>query len=313
MGVARGIGLHRVESMLVAPPESCSGPEILRLRPARRHSAPTAVPRPEPHARTPAPCAPAAQRRALLAELQSRMEQVQRVWRRADQDHPPRCATALPPLDEALGGGFATAAVHEFLLERDAAGLTLAWHVAARAAAAAGWILYLDSAADFYPPAAALLGVPLERLLVVRPRNSRDALWVCEQALRCRAVATVLAPLADLPAQASRRLQLAAELGGGLGLLLRSAARASPTFVTTRLRLAPAAPQSFSRAAARYGPCTPARLRRLEVTILKIREGAPPPPFVLELTDAPHLVPAPALAADRSRPPRGPRHRSAAG
>jgi hypothetical protein len=101
------------------------------------------------------------------------------------------------------------------------------------------WVFYIDTGGDFYPPAAAQLGLPLERLLVVRAKRNADALWVCEQALRCQAVAVVVLPVRTIDTYASRRLQLAAETGGGLGFLLRSDARGGHTFAATRLRLDP--------------------------------------------------------------------------
>ncbi len=101
------------------------------------------------------------------------------------------------------------------------------------------WVFYLDTAGDFYPPAAIQLGLPLERLLVIRTKRNVDALWVCEQVLRCPAVAAVVLPIRAMDAYVSRRLQLAAETGGGLGFLLRSAARGGHTFAATRLRLDP--------------------------------------------------------------------------
>ncbi len=103
----------------------------------------------------------------------------------------------------------------------------------------AEWVFYIDTGGDFYPPGAAQLGLPLERLLVIRMPQTANALWVCEQALRCKAVAAVVLPIRTVNAYVSRRLQLAAEMGGGLGFLLRSESRSDHTFAATRLRLDP--------------------------------------------------------------------------
>ncbi|MGE0478955.1 MAG: ImuA family protein [Phycisphaerae bacterium] len=201
-----------------------------------------------------------------------------------------RCPSGLAALDAALDGGFWRAAVHELLDPSGAAAVrTVALRVAAHAAGAAEWILWLDAAGDFYPPPAAALA-PLGRLIVVRARAPSERVWVCEQALRCRAVAAVVAPLSQLDAHVSRRLQVAAEIGGGLGLLLRSDARPGHTFAAVRLRFDPLP-----------GATT---IRRAQVTVLKLREGKPARPFVLELPDAADSLPAYAAPRHRAGPPK---------
>ncbi|MEW6249853.1 MAG: hypothetical protein AB1716_04345 [Planctomycetota bacterium] len=224
---------------------------------------------------------PGRPRNPRLAQL---AEQIRRMQRRGAA---PRVASGLPALDAALDGGFVTAAVHELVAAAaGAAAHSLALRVAARAANRDRWVLYIDTPQDLYPPALAQLGVSLARLLVVRPWRAGDALWVCEQALQCRAVAAVVLPLRSVDALASRRLQLAAEAGRSLGLLVRSDERGGPTFAATRLRCEPLR-------AARH-------TRRMRVTVLKQQEGAPGEPFVVEWPDAPDSVPAHAVPADRA-------------
>ena len=130
----------------------------------------------------------------------------------------------------------------------------------------------------------AQLGVPLERLVVVRTARLADALWACEQTLRCQAVAAVVLPLRRLDPYTSRRLQLAAETGGSLGLLVRSDEPGEPTFAASRVRFEPLVGAAGGR--------------RMRVTVLKIREGWPRAPLVVELPDAPDAVSAPAVPAD---------------
>ena len=94
--------------------------------------------------------------------------------------------------------------------------------IAARAACREERVLaVLDPARGFYPPAAAALAIDLERLLIVRPGQRRDDSWALDQLLRSPAVGAVLAWPGDWEESIFRRLQLAAETGGGLGFLLR--------------------------------------------------------------------------------------------
>jgi len=80
---------------------------------------------------------------------------------------------------------------------------------------------------SFYPPAAIALGVPADRMVVVtkQPQHTRaDMIWAIDQALRCDAVAAVWAELGPwLSDRDARRLQLAAETGGTVGLFIRPA------------------------------------------------------------------------------------------
>lgn len=97
------------------------------------------------------------------------------------------------------------------------------------------------SRAGFYPPAGKALGVPMERLIWVRPKQHADLVWAVDQALRCRSVAAVWAEIgASLDDRDARRFQLAAEKGGTPGLFVRPAAvRGRPSFAEVRFQVAP--------------------------------------------------------------------------
>lgn len=61
------------------------------------------------------------------------------------------------------------------------------------------------------------------RLIVTEVMSRKEALWACEQALRTRGAACVVCELQDGPdLRESRRLQIAAEQSGCLGLILIS-------------------------------------------------------------------------------------------
>jgi protein ImuA len=230
---------------------------------------------------------PTARRASRLAQLAEQIRQLQQRGRAPAT----RCPTGQPELDAALGGGFLTAAVHELIVVTEGtAAHSLALHTAARAAGQNQWLLYLDTTYDLYPPGVAQLGVPLGRLIIVRTPRLADALWVAEQTLHCPAVAAVVLPLRHIDTYASRRLQLAAEAGGGLGFLLRSTAPDGPTFAASRLRLEPLVGAGDTR--------------RMRITVLKQREGPPCTPFVVELPDAADFVPAHAVLRDRPDPAR---------
>jgi hypothetical protein len=135
-----------------------------------------------------------------------------------------------------------------------------------------GALVVLDRRRAFYPPAAWVWGLGPSDLLIVRSREKADERWALDQALRCPAVAAVWAPLRELDGRTFRRLQLAAEQGRGLGLLLRpTAARHQPSWADVRLLVQPLAGE------------TPAR--RLRVEVLRCRGGRAGAQVELELDE----------------------------
>ena len=159
----------------------------------------------------------------------------------------------VPALDDALQGGLALRALHELVPASELQlGCAFGFGLAIAALAAAGGRQVLCIATDFTAREAGTpygvgldhLGLPMDRLLILRIAHPRDALWAFEEALKCRALAAVLAELpeagvaADLTA--TRRLSLAAQAGGGLGLLLRHRPYPLPSAALTRWQVAAA-------------------------------------------------------------------------
>lgn len=97
---------------------------------------------------------------------------------------------------------------------------TLALVVARQALAQGGALVVIDTRQTFYPPAAAALGIALEKMIVVHPRCAADHAWAVDQVLRSAGVSAALAWPADWDDHTFRRLQLAAESSGVLGLLI---------------------------------------------------------------------------------------------
>ena len=133
-----------------------------------------------------------------------------------------RVSSGSPVLDQLLPGqGFARGSLIEWLSE-SASGASLFALTAARAACENGGLLVvIDRDRTFYPPAAAAWRINLSQMLVVRPENDKDEYWALDQALRCSDIAAVLAWPRRLDHLTFRRLQLAAETSGSMGLLVR--------------------------------------------------------------------------------------------
>lgn len=157
-------------------------------------------------------------------------------------------------------------------------------------------MLVFDPDGWFYPPAAARLGVDWERLLVVRPASAADALWALDQSLRCLGVAAVVAWLDRLDGRDFRRLQLAAESAGTVGLLVRPGSmRHEPSWAEVRWWAEPRPGEG------------PSDRRRLRVHLLRCRGGAADRSIDVELDDethALHLVESLAAATSTRRAAR---------
>ena len=159
-------------------------------------------------------------------------------------------SSTCEPLDRLLpAGGFRRGTLVEWLSASPGSGTgTLAMLIAREAAIEGGVVVIIDSAGWFYPPAAAALGIDLDRMIIVRPNTVRDVIWSLDQSLRCPGVAAVWAPLNDQVDQRDfRRLQLAAESGATLGLLLRpTTVRGKPTWSDIQLLVEPCPVHSSS-------------------------------------------------------------------
>lgn len=157
-----------------------------------------------------------------------------------------------------LGGCLNSSALHEFspVLSSHlgaATGFVLALAARVSARKQVLWIRpqFADGEAGLlYGHGVALLGLPLDRVLTLRVARSIDALWAMEEALKCRAVACVIAELPDnggiADLTATRRLSLAARRGGGFGFLFRHRASSFSSSAETRWEVA-AAPSSPDR------------------------------------------------------------------
>jgi hypothetical protein len=171
---------------------------------------------------------------------------------------------------------------------------TLALLLARQACVEGKAFVIADMRKSFYPPAASRLGVNLDRSLVVCPSTWRDASAAVVQSLHCPAVGAVVVWCDPLPLREFRRFQVAAEAGGGLGLLLRPAkALHAPSFAALRLLVTPVASAE--------------RPRRIRVDVVRARGDKGGQSLTLEIDDETGHVCVPAGLADPAAPARAAR------
>src|SRR4051794_5392147 len=157
-----------------------------------------------------------------------------------------------------------------------------------------GALVVIDRGQTFYPPAAAAWGIDLDRMIVVHPKNARDELWAAIQALRSPAVAAMFATIDRLDSRAFRRLQLAAQAGRTLGMLIRpGSAREEPSWADVTLEVETRAKSRESRARV---PALSSRLstldfhRCIQVHLLRCHNGRAGDSVLLEIDDAAQTV-----------------------
>ncbi len=141
-------------------------------------------------------------------------------------------------------GGLARGALHEVIAEDAGAAVGFAAVLAARFAEGAdNMVLWCEGARTLdagalYAPGLARFGLAPERVIAVRARTDRDALWALEEGLGAD-LAAVVGEVGRVSLTESRRLQLAAEAAGTPALLVRPRAAAEmPGAALTRWLLA---------------------------------------------------------------------------
>jgi len=187
----------------------------------------------------------------VLAQLR---EEIRRIERR-----PARRTGVVPcgraEIDASLpGGGFRRGALTE-LVGGPASGKAAAALALFAALGPEALLAWIDGPGEFYPPAAAAIGVDLGRLLVVRPAAAAvgparqepalAVLWAAEALLASGAFAAVAVDALPLRGMrgaeaAARRLQAAVEKGGAVGLWLSPEGTGLRLPGAVRLLLAPA-------------------------------------------------------------------------
>lgn len=189
------------------------------------------------------------------------------IWRGSEYAGvAPGVSTGFAELDAQLpGSGWPTGALTEIYAERTGVGeVQLIMPAAARLTQAGRWLTLIAPLHVPYAPALAAHGLRLERLLLVETRTAEDNLWACEQALRASCCGAVLLWQDHVHERSLRRLQFAAESGGGSLFLFRSA------------RVAPATPAALRLHVSRAES-------RTIVRVLKRRGGGLPAPIALDL------------------------------
>lgn len=181
-----------------------------------------------------------ADRRHLVDRLQNQIRSIESVGRVADEC---RISSGCSAIDSMLpGSGYQRGTLVQWLTAGGQGADYLSLRVAHEACRDGGALVVFDSRNEFFPPAAAAIGINLDHLVVLRKPTHRvtdsitnDFLWSIDQALRCPAVAAVWGAIGDMDERWFRRFQLSAESSGCMGLFVQPLAQArQPSWADTQ-------------------------------------------------------------------------------
>ncbi|GLK81827.1 ImuA family protein [Methylopila turkensis] len=185
-----------------------------------------------------------------IDSLRAQIERIEGRSKRARSTLP----FGITDVDSRLpGGGLAFGALHEVAGGGNGAidGAAAALFSAGVAARTKGKVLWCVTRPDLFAPAIAQAGLIADRVIYVEAGDDKTVLACMEEGLRHGGLGAVIGELARLAMTASRRLQLAAEGTGSIGIALRRWRRQAeamdfgqPTAATTRWRVSvvPSAP-----------------------------------------------------------------------
>ncbi|MEX2696858.1 ImuA family protein [Rhizobium mongolense] len=179
----------------------------------------------------------------VIAELRERIQHLEGPATRRKSVLP----FMVREIDECLpGGGLTYGAIHEVAGGGAGTvdGAAAALFVAGIAARTTGQLVWCLTRPDLFFPALAQAGLHPDRVIFVEADKEEDVLGSMEEALSFGGLGAVVGELVRLPMTASRRLQLAAEKTGTLGLIVRRWRRQTeatdygqPTASATRWRV----------------------------------------------------------------------------
>lgn len=163
----------------------------------------------------------------VLSRLREDIRKVETAGRMGDVS---RISSGFPAIDRLLPeGGYLRGVLVQWLTGGGLGADYLSLVLARQACENGGALVVADPFNQFYPPAAAAIGINLDHLVVLRGKHldradsqgQTDFFWSIDQALRCSGVAAVWGPLGKVDERWFRRFQLSAETSGCLGIFVQ--------------------------------------------------------------------------------------------
>ena len=210
---------------------------------------------------------------AVIKNLQTQIHRAETAHRANPGE---TISTGCAAMDRLLPGhGYAKGTLVQWLSNGGYGVDYLSLLTAREACRSGGALIVVDPLRQFYPPAAAAIGINMGNLIVLRESGdpsdlSNDWLWSIDQALRCSAVGAVWGLLPSFDERWFRRFQLSAESSGCLGLFLQTLQEArKPSWAEVQWLVTNASSHSPRPLRAPSQPT--ARQQRLQVQMTRCR------------------------------------------
>jgi len=206
-----------------------------------------------------------------------------------------RTCTGAIEIDDVLPWGGLPSGLHEIAAAHgDAAGVAFAVKLIGQRPGPVLWCRSRRTAletGDPYGPGIVGLGLSPDRLILVEAAKPAELLWAMEEGVRTKGLAAVVADGVMPNLTASRRLQLAAEAGGGLVFMLATGRQSAPSTALTRwfAASAPSRPEAD-------GPGRPC----WTIELWRCRGGGRPQDWMVEWDNAALSMSVVSPMADRS-------------
>ena len=131
----------------------------------------------------------------------------------------------FPPIESAFPNAtFPVGCTHEFLTasqQDSAATYGFLAFMLSRLLQFQGAAIWISTSRTLFPGALQNFGINPDKIIFVDLKQEKDVLYAIEEALKCKALATVIGEIKQISFKESRRLQLAAEQSRVTGLLIR--------------------------------------------------------------------------------------------
>jgi protein ImuA len=167
---------------------------------------------------------------------------------------------------------FPLGAIHEFLsenLEGAAATCGFVAGLLSPLMIRGGVVFWIGQRRIVFPPALKSFGIPPEKIVFIDVPREKHILWSVEEALKCPALAAVVADIDGISFTASRRLQLAVEKSQVTGFILCNKPRMLKTTASnSRWKISPLPSYAIDELPGVGIP-------QWRVELLKIRNGRP--------------------------------------
>lgn len=176
----------------------------------------------------------------IVKQLQSKVNTIQGMGKLSHTT----VSTDLSPFSAAFQGNiFPTGTIHEFIsYEATSAAATTGFITAitGRLAKKGGPLLWVAGGRKIFPAGLKQFGLEPDSIVFINTTRPKEALWVIEEALKCKSLTAVIGEVRELSFSDSRRLQLAVENSGVTGFIHRYCPRSENAVAcTTRWKITP--------------------------------------------------------------------------